>query len=87
MIRAAFLWLLIHGVLMLGSGDVAPLSVVGAVWFMLIAFAVGYVDGRHDRTLLQNAGVSPFAVPAIWSATVGTLELLLAFASRWPAVE
>lgn len=39
-VRAAFLWLLIHGVLMLGSGEVAPLSVAGAVWFMLIAFAV-----------------------------------------------
>lgn len=81
-VRAAVLWLLIHGVLMLGSGEVTPLSVVGLVWFMLIAFAVGYVDGRHDRTLLQNAGVSPSAVPSIWSATAGTLELILTLAAR-----
>lgn len=81
MLTAGSLWLLLHIVLFAGSGEVAPVSSFkGLLVLVAIASVAGVADLRRNREsiFLQNLGVVPVVVPAIWTAVVILLEITTA---------
>ncbi len=81
MLTAGTLWLLLHVVLFAGSGEVAPVSSFkGLLVLVAIASVAGVADLRRNResVFLQNLGVAPLVVPAIWVAVAVLLEITIA---------
>jgi len=82
---AGSLWLLLHVVLFAGSGEVEPVSSFkGLLVLVAIATVAGLADLKRNREslFLQNLGVRPFVVPALWATTIVVLEIATALLVR-----
>jgi len=82
---AALLWILLHVVLFAGSGQIAPAS---SFKVLLLISAIGSIAGiadlkrNRESIFLQNLGVAPLVVPAIWVGVMMLLELITAVVIR-----
>ncbi len=79
-VTAFALWTLIHVFLFIASGALVALSSFqGLLVLGALAGAIGLVDLRRRResVLLQNLGVQPMVVPAIWIASIVALEIIV----------
>jgi hypothetical protein len=78
---ATLLWLLLHVVLFAGSGKIASASSFKVLLLIAaIASIAGIADLKRNResVFLQNLGVAPLVVPAIWVGVMLLLELVTA---------
>lgn len=78
--RAAVVWILLHGIIFAVSGG----SVIQLAWRASIVLAVvaawlGYADTkrRSELLFLGNLGIHRATVPAIWFLVVALLEILV----------
>ena len=78
--RAAVVWILLHGIIFAVSGG----AVIFLAWRASIVLALaagwlGYVDAkrRSELLFLGNLGIHRASVPAIWFLVVALLEILL----------
>jgi hypothetical protein len=79
-VRAAVVWILLHGIIFAVSGG----AVIQLAWRASIVLAVaaawlGYVDAkrRSELLFLGNLGIHRATVPAIWFLVVSLLEILV----------
>jgi hypothetical protein len=84
-VRAAIVWILLHGIIFAVSGG----AVIHLAWRASIVLAVvaawlGYVDEkrRSELLFLGNLGIHRATVPAIWFLVVALLEILLSQVPR-----
>ena len=84
-VRAAVVWILLHGIIFAVSGG----AVIHLAWRASIVLAVvaawlGYVDAkrRSELLFLGNLGIHRATVPAIWFLVVALLEILLSQVPR-----
>jgi hypothetical protein len=85
-VRAAVVWILLHGIIFAVSGGVVILLAWRAsVVLAVVAAWLGYVDEkrRSELLFLGNLGIHRAAAPAIWLLVVALLEILV---SRIPGV-
>lgn len=78
--RAAFVWILLHGIIFAVSGGaVIQLAWRASIVLTLVAAWLGYVDAkrRSELLFLGNLGIHRASVPAIWFLVVALLEILL----------
>jgi len=81
--RAAALWTAIHIFVLAGSGGtVMSLEPLPAIAMVAMAAGLGVFDAkkRHELLLLQNMGVRPAMVMAIWAGVALLLETLATLA-------
>ena len=79
-LRAAIVWVLLHGIIFAVSGG----TVIQLAWRASIVLAaaaawLGYIDAkrRSELLFLGNLGIHRASVPAIWFLVVALLEILL----------
>jgi hypothetical protein len=79
-LRAAVVWVLLHGIIFAVSGG----AVIVLAWRASIVLAgaaawLGYIDAkrRSELLFLGNLGIHRASVPAIWFLVVALLEILL----------
>jgi hypothetical protein len=80
-VRAAVVWILLHGIIFAVSGGaVIVLAWRASVVLAVVAAWLGYVDAkrRSELLFLGNLGIHRASVPAIWFVVVALLESLLA---------
>jgi hypothetical protein len=85
-VRAAVVWILLHGIIFAVSGGaVILLAWRASVVLAVVAAWLGYIDAkrRSELLFLGNLGIHRASVPAIWFLVVALLEILL---SQVPAV-
>lgn len=78
--RAALVWILLHGIIFAVSGGVVILLAWRAsVVLAIVAAWLGYVDAkrRSELLFLGNLGIHRASVPAIWFLVVALLEIAL----------
>lgn len=78
--RAAVVWILLHGIIFAVSGGaVIQLAWRASIILTLVAAWLGYVDAkrRSELLFLGNLGIHRASVPAIWFLVVALLEILL----------
>lgn len=78
--RAALVWILLHGTIFAVSGGVIILLAWRAsVVLAIVAAWLGYVDAkrRSELLFLGNLGIHRASVPAIWFLVVALLEIAL----------
>ena len=78
--RAALVWILLHGIIFAVSGGVIILLAWRAsVVLAIVAAWLGYVDAkrRSELLFLGNLGIHRASVPAIWFLVVALLEIAL----------
>ena len=78
--RAAIVWVLLHGIIFAVSGGaVIQLAWRASVVLAVVAAWLGYVDAkrRSELLFLGNLGIHRASVPAIWFLVVALLEILL----------
>jgi steroid 5-alpha reductase family enzyme len=79
-VRAAVVWILLHGIIFAVSGAaVIQLAWRASVVLAVVAAWLGYVDAkrRSELLFLGNLGIHRATVPAIWFLVVALLEILL----------
>jgi hypothetical protein len=79
-VRAAVVWILLHGIIFAVSGAaVIQLAWRASVVLAVVAAWLGYVDAkrRSELLFLGNLGIHRASVPAIWFLVVTLLEILL----------
>jgi hypothetical protein len=79
-LRAAIVWVLLHGIIFAVSGGVVILLAWRASIVLAAAAAwLGYIDAkrRSELLFLGNLGIHRASVPAIWFVVVALLEILL----------
>jgi len=79
-VRAALVWILLHGTIFAVSGGVIILLAWRAsVVLAIVAAWLGYVDAkrRSELLFLGNLGIHRASVPAIWFLVVALLEIAL----------
>jgi hypothetical protein len=79
-VRAAVVWILLHGIIFAVSGGaVTLLAWRASIVLALVAAWLGYVDAkrRSELLFLGNLGIHRATVPAIWFLVVALLEILL----------
>ena len=79
-VRAAVVWVLLHGIIFAVSGGaVILLAWRASVVLAIVAAWLGYVDAkrRSELLFLGNLGIHRASVPAIWFLVVALLEILL----------
>jgi hypothetical protein len=79
-VRAAIVWVLLHGIIFAVSGGaVIQLAWRASVVLAVVAAWLGYVDAkrRSELLFLGNLGIHRASVPAIWFLVVALLEILL----------
>ncbi|HXI97688.1 MAG TPA: hypothetical protein VNG73_02010 [Gemmatimonadaceae bacterium] len=79
-VRAALVWILLHGIIFAVSGGVVILLAWRAsVVLAIVAAWLGYVDAkrRSELLFLGNLGIHRASVPAIWFLVVALLEIAL----------
>lgn len=79
-VRAAVVWILLHGIIFAVSGGaVIQLAWRASIILTLVAAWLGYVDAkrRSELLFLGNLGIHRASVPAIWFLVVALLEILL----------
>jgi len=80
-VRAAVVWILLHGIIFAVSGGaVTLLAWRASIVLAVVAAWLGYVDAkrRSELLFLGNLGIHRATVPAIWFLVVALLEILLA---------
>jgi hypothetical protein len=85
-VRAAVVWILLHGIIFAVSGGVVILLAWRAsVVLAVVAAWLVYVDEkrRSELLFLGNLGIHRATVPVIWFLVVALLEILL---SQLPGV-
>lgn len=78
--RAAVVWILLHGIIFAVSGGaVILLAWRASIVLTIVAAWLGYVDAkrRSELLFLGNLGIHRASVPAIWFLVVALLEILL----------
>jgi hypothetical protein len=84
-VRAAVVWILLHGIIFAVSGGVViHLAWRASVVLAVVAAWLGYVDAkrRSELLFLGNLGIHRATVPAIWFLVVALLEILLSQVPR-----
>ncbi|HMH26901.1 MAG TPA: hypothetical protein VK542_10000, partial [Gemmatimonadaceae bacterium] len=79
-VRAAGVWILLHGIIFAVSGGaVILLAWRASIVLAVVAAWLGYVDAkrRSELLFLGNLGIHRASVPAIWFLVVALLEILL----------
>jgi hypothetical protein len=79
-VRAAVVWVLLHGIIFAVSGGaVILLAWRASIVLTIVAAWLGYVDAkrRSELLFLGNLGIHRASVPAIWFLIVALLEILL----------
>ena len=79
-VRAAVVWILLHGIIFAVSGGVVILLAWRAsIVLAIVAAWLGYADAkrRSELLFLGNLGIHRASVPAIWFLVVALLEILL----------
>ena len=79
-VRAALVWILLHGIIFAVSGGVVILLALRvSVVLAIVAAWLGYVDAkrRSELLFLGNLGIHRASVPAIWFLVVALLEIAL----------
>jgi len=79
-VRAAVVWILLHGIIFAVSGGaVILLAWRASVVLAIVAAWLGYVDAkrRSELLFLGNLGIHRASVPAIWFLVVALLEIVL----------
>jgi hypothetical protein len=79
-VRAAVVWILLHGIIFAVSGGVViQLAWRASIVLAIVAAWLGYVDTkrRSELLFLGNLGIHRASVPAIWFLVVALLEILL----------
>jgi hypothetical protein len=79
-VRAAVVWVLLHGIIFAVSGGaVILLAWRASIVLTIVAAWLGYVDAkrRSELLFLGNLGIHRASVPAIWFLVVALLEILL----------
>jgi hypothetical protein len=85
-VRAAIVWILLHGIIFaVSGGTVTLLAWRASIVLAVVAAWLGYVDAkrRSELLFLGNLGIHRGTVPAIWFLVVALLEIL---ASQVPGV-
>jgi len=80
-VRAAVVWILLHGIIFAVSGGaVTLLAWRASIVLAVVAAWLGYVDAkrRSELLFLGNLGIHRATVPAIWFLVVALLEIFLA---------
>ena len=74
------MWLLLHVFLFAGTGQVGVSSFKTLLVLVAVAGVAGVADLRRNResVFLENLGVAPLVIPAIWIGVVVLLETLTA---------
>ena len=78
--RAAVVWLLLHGIIFAVSGGAVILLAWRASMVLAIVAAwLGHVDAkrRSELLFLGNLGIHRASVPATWFLVVALLEILV----------
>ena len=77
---AGSLWLLLHVLLFMGTGQIGVSSFKTLLVLVAAAGVAGVADLKRNKesVFLENLGVAPFVVPAIWIAVIVLLETLTA---------
>ena len=78
--RAAVVWILLHGIIFaVTGGAVILLAWRASIVLAIVAAWLGYVDAkrRSELLFLGNLGIHRGSVPAIWFLVVALLEILL----------
>jgi len=78
-VRAAVVWIFLHGIIFAVSGGVVILLAWRAsIVLIVVAAWLGYVDTkrRSELLFLGNLGIHRASVPAIWFLVVALLEIL-----------
>jgi hypothetical protein len=83
-LRAAVIWVLLHGIIFVVSGG----AIIQLAWRASIVLAaaaawIGYIDAkrRSELLFLGNLGIHRASVPAIWFLVVALLEILVSLIS------
>ena len=79
-VRAAVVWILLHGIIFAVSGGaVILLAWRASIVLAIVAAWLGYVDAkrRSELLFLGNLGIHRASVPAIWFLVVAFLEILV----------
>jgi hypothetical protein len=79
-VRAAVVWILLHGIIFaVSGGTVILLAWRASIVLTIVAAWLGYVDAkrRSELLFLGNLGIHRASVPAIWFLVVALLEILL----------
>ena len=79
-LTAATLWLLLHVFLFAGTGQIGVSSFKTLLVLVAAAGVAGVADLKRNResVFLENLGVTPFVIPAIWIGVIVLLESLTA---------
>ena len=80
MLTAGTLWLLLHVFLFAGTGQIGVSSFKTLLVLVAAAGVAGVADLKRNResVFLENLGVTPFVIPAIWIGMIVLLESLTA---------
>jgi len=79
-VRAAVVWILLHGIIFAVSGGaVILLAWRASVVLAIVAAWLGYADAkrRSELLFLGNLGIHRASVPAVWFLVVALLEIVL----------
>jgi hypothetical protein len=79
-VRAAVVWMLLHGIIFAVSGGVViQLAWRASIVLAIVAAWLGYVDAkrRSELLFLGNLGIHRASVPATWFLVVALLEILV----------
>jgi hypothetical protein len=79
-VRAAVVWVLLHGIIFaVSGGTVILLAWRASIVLTIVAAWLGYLDTkrRSELLFLGNLGIHRATVPAIWFLVVALLEILL----------
>ena len=79
MLTAATLWALLHVFLFAATGQVVVSSFKTLLVLVVVAIIAGFADLRRnsESIFLENLGVTPLVVPAIWVGVITVLETLI----------
>ena len=80
MLTAGTLWLLLHVFLFAGTGQIGVSSFKTLLVLVAAAGVAGVADLKRNResVFLENLGVTPFVIPALWIGMIVLLESLTA---------
>lgn len=78
-LTAVSLWVLLHIFLFMATGAVGVSSFKTFLVLVGVASVAGFADLKRsgESVFLENLGVTPFVVPAIWIGVITFLELLI----------
>jgi hypothetical protein len=77
-LTAGLLWLLLHIFVFAATGEVGVSSFKTFLVLVVVAVIAGIADLKRngESVFLENLGVTPFVIPAIWVGVITGLETL-----------